>query len=59
MEISRNLRAENVVEQADDAVEDGGLDHVVPGDRQDVAHQHVLQVLGLAGGLAHGQDGAG
>ena len=44
------------MEQADRAVERRGLDHLVPGHREDVAHQHLLQVLGLLHRLAHRQN---
>ena len=53
------LAAEDIVKEADPAVQDCGLDDIVPRDRKNVAHQHVLQVLGFAGGFAHGQDGGG
>ena len=33
------------------------LDHFVPRHRQDVADEHVLEVLALGRGLAHRQDG--
>src|SRR5262249_16798972 len=41
--------AKNKVEQPDGAVKRGGLYHLVPGDRKNVAHQHLLQMLGLFG----------
>jgi hypothetical protein len=56
VEISRNCLRKNVVEQADHAVEHRGLGDVMHGDRQNVAHQHVLEMFGLAGRLAHGED---
>jgi hypothetical protein len=49
--------AEDVVEGADQRVEDGRLRQLRPGHREDVADQHLLQVLGLLGGLRHHQDG--
>src|SRR5215469_12657886 len=50
---------ENVMEDADGTVEQGSFPDLSPGNGQDVADQHVLEVLGLAGGLTHGQDGCG
>ncbi len=47
------------MEQSDGAVEKRRPLHLRPGDRQDVPHQHVLQVFGFAGRLAHRQDGGG
>ena len=55
----QKLVAENVVEEADSAVEDRGLDDFVPGHGEDVPDQHVFQVLGLAGGFAHGENSRG
>ena len=52
----QELPAEDVVEQADGAVQGGRLAHLEPGDGQDVAHQHLLQVLGLLGRFAHRQN---
>ena len=51
--------AEDVVEDADERVEDGGLADFGPGDREDVADEHVFEVLGFARGFAHQQDGHG
>src|SRR5579864_1241211 len=48
---------ENVMEEADGTVEQGSFPDFSPGNGQDVADQHVLEVLGFAGSLAHGQDG--
>src|SRR5437764_14358385 len=44
------------MKNSNDAIEHRRLDDIVPGNSQDVADQHVLQVFSLAGGLAHGQD---
>jgi hypothetical protein len=51
--------AEDVVEDTDGAVEDGGFFHFSPGDGEDVADEHVLQVLGLTGRLAHQKNRGG
>src|SRR5439155_2684714 len=50
---------ENVMKNPDYPIKNGGLEHIVPGNRQDVADQHVFQVLSFSGGFAHGQDGGG
>ena len=50
------LLAEDIVEDADRGVQGRGLANLGPRDRNDVAHQHVLQVLGFRGGLAHRKD---
>src|SRR4051812_30182492 len=44
------------MKNSNDAIEHRRLDDIVPGDSQDVADQHVLQVFSFASGLAHGQD---
>ena len=51
--------AKDKVEDADGAVEKSRLANFGPGDRQDVAYEHVLEVLGLAGGFAHEKNGGG
>src|SRR5258708_25524953 len=45
------------MKDADDAVEDGGIATFGPGNRENIADEHVLEVLGLAGGLAHEKNG--
>ena len=52
----QELLAEDVVEQADGAVQRGGLAHFEPGHGEDIAHQHFLQVFGLLRRFAHGQN---
>ena len=47
------------MEESDDAIESGGLADFVPRDGEDVADEHVLEVFGLSGGLAHGEDCGG
>src|SRR6266436_8732165 len=47
------------MKDADNAVEDGGFANFWPGNGEDVADEHVLEVLGFAGGFAHEQDGGG
>ena len=47
------------MEDADQGVERGGTRELGPGDREDVADEHLLQVLGLARRLRHHEDGAG
>ena len=44
------------MEQADGAVQRGRLADLEPGDGQDVAHQHLLQVLGLLRRFAHREN---
>src|SRR6266851_1577849 len=51
--------AEDIVEDADGAVENGGFFHFGPGDGEDIADEHVFQVLGLTGSLAHQKNRAG
>ena len=51
--------AKNEVEQANATVENRRLDDVMPGNSQNVSHQHVFEVLRLACSLAHGDDGRG
>src|SRR5260370_2137134 len=51
--------AEDEVKEADNAVEHSGLDHLGPGDGENIADKHVLEMLGLAGGLAHQENGHG
>ena len=55
----QELAAEDVMKQADGSVEHGGLDDFRARDGEDIADEHVLEVLGFAGGLAHGEDGGG
>ena len=50
------LLPEDEVEETDAAVEHRRLPDVVPRDRQDVPHQHVVQMLGLRRGLAHREN---
>src|SRR6266851_4295266 len=49
--------AEEEVKEADTAVQQSGLDHLGPGDGENVADEHVLEMLGFAGGFAHQEDG--
>src|SRR5216684_1281709 len=51
--------AEEEVKEADAAVEQSGLDHLGPGDGENVADEHVFEMLGLAGGFAHQENGHG
>src|SRR5216684_8251306 len=51
--------AEEEVKEADTAVEQSGLDHLGPGDGENIPYEHVLEMLGLAGGLAHQENGHG
>src|ERR1700682_3239999 len=55
----QKLLAEDVVKNSHQRVENGGLAHFRPGHGQNVADQHVFEVLGFASGLAHEQDGHG
>ncbi len=48
--------AEGVVERADQGVQHGGLDQLRPRDRENVADEHLLQVLGFLCGLRHHED---
>ncbi len=52
----QKLVAKHVVEDSDCAVQKRGLPDFGPRHREDVADQHVLQVLALRGRLAHRQD---
>ena len=45
------------MKNADDSVENRCLGNIVHRYRQDIAHEHVLEMLGLSGGFAHGKDG--
>jgi hypothetical protein len=47
------------VEHTHDRVEHGRFSHRAPGDGEDVADQHVLEVLGAFRSLAHRQDRRG
>src|SRR5467141_4655000 len=49
--------AENEVKEADSTVEQRGFDHLGPGDGENIADKHVLEMLGFAGGLAHQENG--
>src|SRR5216684_30547 len=49
--------AEEEVKEPDTAVEQSGLDHLGPGDGENIPYEHVLEMLGLAGGLAHQENG--
>src|SRR6266851_7833709 len=51
--------AEEEVKEADSAVEQSGLDHLGPGNGENVADEHVLEMLGFAGGFAHQENGHG
>src|ERR1035437_1535938 len=51
------LLAVDVVEEADGAVQGGGLGDLKPRDRQDVAHQHFLEVAKLLDRFAHRENG--
>src|SRR5229473_348979 len=53
----QKILAEDVVENPDDGIERRRAPHYILGNRQDVSDEHVFQVLGFAGGLAHDQDG--
>src|SRR6266446_6362214 len=45
------------MKDADGSIEQSRLANFGPGNREDVADEHVLEVLGFAGGFAHEQDG--
>src|SRR6266853_1146675 len=45
------------MKDADGSIEQSRLANFGPGHREDVADEHVLEVLGFAGGFAHEQDG--
>src|SRR3954454_5316774 len=45
------------MEESDDTVEGGGPSDFLIADGEDVADEHVFEVLGLSGRLAHGEDG--
>src|SRR5207247_1785734 len=51
--------AKEKVEDPDSAVDKRRLANFWPGDSQDIADEHVLEVLGLAGGFAHKKNGGG
>ena len=53
------LLAEDVVEQADGAVQERGLPDFGPRHGEDVADEHVLEVLALGGRLAHRENRRG
>src|SRR5262249_29466575 len=53
----QKLFAEDVVESADGSVKKCGFLHVGPGDSEDVADEHVFEVLGFTCGFAHKKDG--
>src|SRR5260370_12674842 len=55
----QKLLAEDVVENSHQRVENGGLAHFRPGDGENIADEHVFEVLGLTRGFAHEQDGHG
>ena len=44
------------MEDSHEGVQDGGLEELRPGHRQNVPDQHLLQVLGLLGRLGHQED---
>src|SRR6266852_6663207 len=48
--------AEEEVKEADAAVEQSGFDHLRPGDGENIPYEHVLEMLGFAGGLAHQEN---
>ena len=50
---------EDVMKQPDGAVERGGLRHLGPRDGEDVADEHVLEVLALRRRLAHRENRRG
>jgi len=43
--------AKDEVKEADGAVEQRGFDYLGPGDGENIADEHVLEMLGLAGAL--------
>src|SRR5258708_33969825 len=45
------------MKDADGSIEQSRLANFGPRNREDVADEHVLEVLGFAGGFAHEQDG--
>ena len=47
------------MEQANRAIEQGCFAHLRARNRQDVADEHILQMLGLPRGFTHGQNRAG
>src|SRR5213592_1864092 len=47
------------MKDADDAVKKGRPANFGPGNSENVADKHVLEVLGLAGGFAHEKNGGG
>src|SRR2546428_717994 len=51
--------AKEKVEDAYGSVKKSRLANFGPGDGQDVADEHVFEVLGLAGGFAHEKNGGG
>src|SRR5262249_34308796 len=53
----KKLAPEQEVKQSDEPVEKRGLSDFEPGHRQDVTHEHLLQVLGLLSRLTHCQNG--
>src|SRR5207244_4199389 len=55
----QELLPEDEVEEADQRIEDRRLDDRVPVHRQNVADQHVLEVLGLLRRLTHDQNRRG
>src|SRR5438093_1148789 len=55
----QKLLAKDKVKDADGAIKKSRLANFGPGDGEDVANEHVLEVLGLAGGFAHEEDGGG
>ena len=46
------------MENANSTVQNGSLDHLVPIHGENVADQHVFEVLSFPRGFAHGQDGS-
>ena len=46
------------MENSNSSVENRRLGHIVHRNGQDVAHQHVLEMLGFACGLAHRENGS-
>src|SRR5258708_4230671 len=53
----KRFLAKNKMKDGDGSVEQSRLANFGPGNREDVADEHVLEVLGFAGGFAHEQDG--
>ena len=49
--------AKEEVKEADPAVEQRGFDHLGLGDGKNIADEHVREMLGLPGSLAHQEDG--